>query len=167
MLKAAMRQPMRTSLLAVVAFVLALGILCPPRSAQAQEISKTAMAGNYSVTLKVLPAEAFSGPKAEMVRDGGAAADELGGPGQPNHHLVVFLKENDKPVEKAEVSIKYRESSSKTAKWMNLPVARMHVAGKGPETTHFGNNVKLAPGKYEVHVTVNGSEPANFDFTLP
>ncbi len=135
--------------------------------AQAQEISKTEMAGKYSVTLKVLPAESFSGPTAEMVRDGGAQANEVNGPEQPNHHLVAFVKENDKPVEKADVKISYRESSSSAAKWTKLPVVRMHVAGKGPETTHFGNNVKLAPGSYEVHVTVNGSAPATFQITLP
>ena len=167
MLKTAMRQPMFVRLSAAVAFTFALGILCAPSSAQAQEISKTAMAGKYSVTLKVLPAESFSGPGAEMVRDGGAQPDELNGPAQPNHHLVAFIKESDKPVEKATVAITYRESSSKTAKWMTLPVARMHVAGKGPDTTHFGNNVKLDPGNYEVRVTVNGSGPATFDFSLP
>ncbi len=167
MLNTAMRQPSIVHLSAAVAFVFVLGILCPPPSAQAQEISKQAMAGKFSVTLKVLPAEAFSGPQAEMVRDAGAQPDELNGPGQPNHHLVAFIKEGDKPVEKAEVTISYRESSSKTAKWMTLPVARMHVAGKGAETTHFGNNVKLEPGNYEVRVTVDHSSPATFDFSLP
>ena len=158
---------MLVRLSAAVAFTFALGILCSPPSAQAQEISKEATAGNYSVTLKVLPAESFSGPQAEMVRDGGAEANELNSPAQPNHHLVAFIKEGDKPVEKAKVSITYRDTSSKSAKWMTLPVARMHVAGKGLETTHYGNNVKLEPGNYEVRVTVNGSGPATFEFSLP
>ena len=167
MLMSAMRQRVFVRLSTAVAFTFAFGILCLPRSAHAQEISKEAKAGKYSVTLKVLPAESFSGPQAEMVRDGGAPANDLNGPAQPNHHLVAFVKEGDKPVENAKVSIAYRDSSSKTAKWTTLPVARMHVAGKGPETTHYGNNLKLAPGNYEVRVTVNGSGPATFEFSLP
>jgi len=50
-------------------------------------------------------------------------------------------------------------------KWWTLPVARMHVRGKGPATTHFGNNVKLMPGSYEVKVSVNG-KVAMFHFSL-
>ncbi len=133
--------------------------------AQAQEVSKTETAGKYSVTLKLLPAESFSGPNAEMVRDGGAKAVEANGPEQPNHHLVAFVKEADKPVEKAKVEISYRNTSAKGAKWTKLPVVRMHEAGKGMDTTHFGNNVKLAPGDYEVRVTVDGN-PATFQISV-
>jgi hypothetical protein len=42
----------------------------------------------------------------------------------------------------------------------------MHVNGKGLQTTHFGNNVKLSRGKYEVRVSVNGSKPAVFRFAI-
>ncbi len=124
------------------------------------------MTGVYSVTLKVMPAESFSGPNAEMIRDAGARPNQLDGPTQPNRHLVAFVKESGKPVKKAMVSISYRELSPKRGDWMSLPVVRMHVAGKGLETTHYGNNVKLEPGKYEARVTVNGSEPATFHFSL-
>jgi hypothetical protein len=150
----------------VVALTFAFASLILPRAAQAQKISETAMAGPYSVTLKVLPAEGFTGPHAEMAWDAGAKANMLDSPAGPNHHLVAFVKENDKPVEKANVSISYRRVSPKPGKWMSLPVARMHIAGKGPETTHYGNNVKLAPGSYEAHVTVNGKGPATFHFSL-
>jgi len=150
-------------IVAIASVVFTLGVIVPA-CAQAQDISKTETAGKYSITLKVLPAESFSGPKTEMVRDGGAPAVELNGPEQPNHHLVAFLKEDDKPVEKAAVTISYREGSS--GKWTRLPVVQMHEAGKGVDTTHFGNNVKLAPGNYEVKVTVNGGAPAMFQITL-
>jgi hypothetical protein len=40
------------------------------------------------------------------------------------------------------------------------------VAGEGMNTTHYGNNVKLAPGTYEALVTVNGQGPAIFHFSL-
>jgi hypothetical protein len=150
----------------LVTLSLTLGVLFAPPVAQAQEISKTAMAGTYSVTLKVLPAESFSGPHAAMVRDGGAQSNLLNGPEQPNHHLVAFVRESGKPVEEATVAISYRGGSPKKDKWMPLPVVRMHMAGKGPETTHYGNNVKLAPGSYEARVTVNGSKPTIFKFSL-
>lgn len=146
--------------------MLALGTFIVPCVAQAKNVSQTAMAGAYSVTLKVLPAESFSGPHAEMMRDGGAKADMVNGPGRPNHHLVAFIAENGKPVEKAKVTISYRKLSPKPGKMMRLPVARMHVVGKGLATTHFGNNVSLGPGSYEVHVTVNGKGPATFHFSL-
>jgi hypothetical protein len=38
----------------------------------------------------------------------------------------------------------------------------MHVAGKGLGTTHYGNNVDLPAGTYEVRVTGDGSGPASF-----
>lgn len=154
------------SLSTVVVLSLVLGVSSAFPVAQAQEINETAMTGVYSVTLKVMPAESFSGPNAEMIRDAGARPNQLDGPTQPNRHLVAFVKESGKPVKKAMVSISYRELSPKRGDWMSLPVVRMHVAGKGLETTHYGNNVKLEPGKYEARVTVNGSEPATFHFSL-
>ena len=148
------------------ALTLALGVLLFPAGARAQAISKTARAGAYSVTLKVLPAESFAGPKAEMVRDGGAESNRLNGPEHPNHHMVVFVKENGKPVEHATINISYRELSPKPTNWEELPVVRMHVAGHGLATTHYGNNLKLAHGKYAVRVGVNGQMPVTFIFTL-
>jgi len=88
----------------------------------------------------------------------------VNGAGHPNHHLVVFIKKDGKPVEDAQVAMAYRESGRK--EWRELPVARMHVAGKGAETTHYGNNVYLAPGKYEVRVTVARVTSATFHISL-
>lgn len=98
-----------------------------------------------------------------MARDSGAMAMAVSGPAHPNHHLVVFIKKNGKPLENAHVTIAYRQSQ--WAHWKELPVARMHVAGKGPETTHYGNNVDLAPGKYEVRVKAEGNS-ATFRITV-
>jgi hypothetical protein len=161
-----MRKQVSISLSAVVALSLALGVLFAPPAAQSQEISKTATSGMYSVTLKVMPAESFSGPQPAMVRDGGAEPNLLNGPERPNRHLVAFVRESGKSVENATVSLSYRELSPNKGAWVPLPVVRMHVAGKGLQTTHYGNNVKLDPGKYEARVTVNGSEPATFHFSL-
>jgi hypothetical protein len=148
------------------ASVFTFGALLVPGSAHARTVSKTAAAGAYSVTLKVLPAESFRGPKAEMVRDGGAAPDTLKGSEHPNHHLVVFVAKDGQPVESATVSISYRRLSPKKDAWSTLPVVCMHVAGHGLKTAHYGNNVRLAPGSYEVQVTVDGEGPATFRFSL-
>lgn len=159
---------MRKTSMLVVALALASAAAVLPRGAKAQAISQEGKAGAYAVTLKVLPAEAFVGKDAEMVRDSGAKAITIGGPMHPDHHLVAFIASSGKPVEHARVSISYRRTGTKmpATKWMKLPVARMHVKGKSLATTHFGNNVRLAPGDYEARVTVNGKS-AMFHFTLP
>lgn len=161
-----MKKQTRPYALFAVALTFALGVMLLPGVAQAKAISKKAKVGAYSLNLKVLPAEAFTGPNAPMVRDAGAQPNTLNGPENPNHHMVVFVKEKGKPVEKATVVISYRQLSPKRSTWTELPVVRMHVAGKSLATTHYGNNVKLSPGKYEVHVTVNGSATATFHFNL-
>jgi hypothetical protein len=150
----------------VTGLALAFAGLLLPHTTQAMNISKTAKAGAYSVTLKVLPAESFSGPKAEMARDGGAEANLLDGPEHPNHHMVAFVSKDGKPVESATVKISYRELNTKGGAWTKLPVVRMHVTGKGLGTTHYGNNVKLDDGNYEARVTVNGKSTATFRFSL-
>ena len=152
--------------LSLAALACALGTLFVPVAAQAQNISQSAQSGAYSITLKVLSAESFTGSDSEMARDGGAEPNAINGPEHPNHHLVAFVREKGEPVENAAVSISYREVSPIKGDWTSLPVARMHVAGKGLKTTHYGNNVKLGPGHYEVRVTVNASKPAVFQFTL-
>lgn len=158
------RKTIRLSLGVVLA--LAFTVLLLPQAALAKKISKTAMAGKYSVTLKVLPAESFRGPNAAMARDGGAEPNLLHGSMHPNHHLVAFIKNNGSAVEHAQVQIRYRRLSPNQGQWKNVSVVRMHEAGKGVKTTHFGNNVKLSPGNYEAHVTVDGQGPADFHFSL-
>ncbi len=148
------------------ALILALGLLVVPFGARAQVVSKTAHTGSYMVNLKVLPAESFSGPHAAMARDGGAQPNQAGGPEHPNHHMVVFVRKGGKPVENATVTMRYRQVSPTMGNWKTLPVVRMHVRGHGLATTHYGNNVALAPGSYEVRVSVNGSKPAILRFSL-
>jgi hypothetical protein len=153
-----------SSLFIAITFTSALLLL--PRVSPAQTVSKTATAGPYSVTLKVLPAESFRGPKPEMARDGGAEPNYLVGAARPNHHMVAFVNRNTRPVEDATVSISYRRISSTNSEWKSLPVVRMHVTGESVATTHYGNNVDLPLGNYEVRVTVDGKGPATFRFSL-
>jgi hypothetical protein len=131
-----------------------------------KDVTETAMSGPYSITLKVLPAESFSGPSAAMTWDSGAKAVLLSSPLHPNHHMVVFVKRDGKPVEDASVLIRYRETKPEESSWMTLPVARMHKTGKSMATTHYGNNALLPPGHYVAEVAANSSKPAVFHFTL-
>lgn len=155
----------KTKLLILSSVLLVAGIVAS-NAAEAKNISKTEKAGAVRITLDILPAEAFKGPHASMVRSGGAMPMVLSHSPQPNHHMVVFLKRNGKPVKQANVTILYKESAPHKGKWTLLPVVRMHVAGKGQATTHFGNNVNLTPGDYEVIVVVNHNEPADFHIKL-
>lgn len=144
--------------------LVALGTAGIAHAGAQQAITRTRQAGPYSVTLKVLPAESFEGPGAEMVWDGGAKPVPLGAPAGPNRHLVAFIERNGAPVEEADVTIVYERKGSASG-WQTLPVARMHVAGKSASTAHFGNNVMLKPGDYQARVSVNGSDSATFEFT--
>ncbi|MGC9159480.1 MAG: hypothetical protein ACP5FH_10860 [Terracidiphilus sp.] len=69
-------------------------------------------------------------------------------------------------MENADVTIRYRQISPRKSAWTTFPVVRMHVAGKGLETTHYGNNLHLNPGGYVVRVTVDGGSPVVFRFFL-
>lgn len=145
---------------------LALGALTVGGPAQAQNVSETKTVGAYKINLKLLPVEEFSGTDADMIWDGGAKPNLLLGPVHPNHHLVAFIFKDGQPVEKANVSIRYRELTPRRTGWKTLPVARMHIFLKGLDTTHYGNNVAFNPGKYDVHVRVNDGPLADFHFTL-
>lgn len=149
---------MRHPLARLVPVGVLAGLLVPlsARAGQPRPTSLEATAGPYEVTLKVLPAEHFEGPRAEMAWDGGARPLTLTDGHRPNRHLVAFVKRGGKPVVDAKVAIRYRLTGMHRSRWMRLPVARMHVAGKSKATTHYGNNVRLRPGWYEAQVTVNG-----------
>jgi hypothetical protein len=151
------------SSLACVALVLWAGTL--PVSANVP----TAMgeAGDYEVRIEVKPPGPYTGPKAELLRDGGDQPLERIGSLSPNHRLVVTVLENNRPVEQATVVILYRNfQPPHVGPWLRLPVVRTHVAGKGPESTQFGNNVRIGPGLCQVSVSVNGEGALNARFLL-
>ncbi len=156
---------MYKTLLSASAVVLGMGLALAAPAAEG--ISETAVTGPYTVTLKVLPAESFTGPKAAMTWDAGASAVDLDSAANPNHHVVAFVERDGRPVESATVTIRYRRAEPGMPEWTMLPVARMHVSGKSLATTHYGNNVRLEAGHYTAEVTVDGSEPALFHFNLP
>lgn len=142
---------------------LAFALLLAGTGAATAGSKHTKTVHGYTMTLALLPAEQFVSKAdahnkqdaGKMVNGPGASPVRPNASAQPNHHLVVFLKKNGKPIEHANVSITYTRMGIKNAKTKVLPVTQMWVAGKGMKSAHFGNNVHLAPGRYRVHVTVN------------
>ena len=112
----------RARLSLTVLFFPCITLLLLPFDAQCRPITETGKVGAYSVTLKVLPAESFAGPTAEMIRTRGANPALLHGRDHPNHHLVAFVEKDGKPVEDAKVAIRYRRLSPITPAWTKLPV---------------------------------------------
>ena len=157
---------MRKILLFAAALVFAFGTFLASCAAQAKSLSRTAQVGPYAVTLKVLPAESFAGGHSAMEWDGGAKPHLLTQAPHPNHHMVIFVKKQGKPVEKATVGISYRRMGTRSQEWTHLPVARMYVRGEGRGTMHYGNNVLLTPGNYVIQVTIDDATPHLFHIRI-
>jgi hypothetical protein len=140
-------------------------------SAHAADVMQTKMAGAYRVELHVLPAEPFF-TKAEvadkhvkegMEIEGGAAPVAPDAASHPNHHLIVhvFDKGTGRAVTDATVTMNFVALAGKDKPGSapsEVPVVVMQAAGKGPASTHYGNNVTMPPGRYSVTVTVNGEK---------
>jgi len=148
------------------------------RAAGADPIEKTATAGGLRLELHVLPAEPFhtaAQVKADpalggMLAVGGAKPLGLAAQPRPNHHLIVhvFDAKTGKALPHAKVTMTYRaldEAGKPKSRWKKVPVVVMRVIGKGPETTHYGNNVVLPDGRWAVAVTANGKK-AGFDISV-
>jgi hypothetical protein len=137
----------------------------------------TQIAGPYRIVLVVLPAEPFytqaqvaqTHVKDGMVVVGGAAPVPPDDASHPNHHLVVHLydRATGKAVRGGHVTMTYAPASADSAATsgasVKVPIVEMQAIGKGPESTHYGNNVTLAPGSYRIAVTANG---ASTSFTV-
>lgn len=127
-------------------------------------VTMTKTAGPYRIELQLLPAEPFytqaqyekEHPENGMLVVGGAMPVRLDAPSHPNHHLIVhvFDKASGKAVTGATVTISYAQGSDSAR---SLPIVEMQAIGKGPQSTHYGNNLNLPDGTYEVTVTVNGN----------
>ncbi len=161
----------------IMAAGFALAVLSAP-CARAADIKMTNTTGAYRIELNVLNAEPFGAPMnmsgmsgmsgmgqgqgMTMVPKGGAAPVPPDAPSHPNHHLVVhvFDAASGKVVADAAVTISFtpEDASGKDiGPAMQVPVVVMEASGKGPASTHYGNNVTMPPGAYHVDVTVNGA----------
>jgi hypothetical protein len=140
-------------------------------STPAKDISKTATLDSIRIELHVLPAEPFF-TKDQIAADhvtegmlimGGAQPVDMHASSHPNHHLVVhvFNAKTGKAVTNADVAITYKMLDKKgkpSADSAAVPIVTMQAIGKGAQSTHYGNNVTLAPGTYSIRVLVNGAK---------
>ena len=96
-----------------------------------------------------------------MEIEGGAAPVMLDAASHPNHHLIVhvFDKKTGQALTDATVTMKFASMNGKggpAGAPVDVPVVVMQAIGKGPSSTHYGNNVTMPAGRYQVTVTVNG-----------
>jgi hypothetical protein len=155
-----------------------LAVVAGAVAAPATDLMRTKTVGSYRIELHVLPAEPFfskADVAAKNVKDGmeiegGAAPVAPDADSHPNHHLVVhvFDAKTGKVIADATVTMNFVALDAKgkpggTA--VEVPVVVMQAIGKGPPSTHYGNNVTMPPGRYDVAVTVNNNK-AMFDVTV-
>jgi hypothetical protein len=146
--------------------VLVIGVAV---SANAADVMRAKTVGAYRVELHVLPAEPFFGKEevaAKRVKEGieiegGATPVMLDAHSHPNHHLVVhvFDRKTRQAATDATVTMSFASLDRKghaAGAPTEVPVVVMQAIGKGPASTHYGNNVTMPPGRYKVTVAVNG-----------
>ena len=75
--------------------------------------------------------------------------------------IHVFNKQGGKAETAASVTMRFEPVDSKgksAGAAQEVPVVIMQAIGKGPQSTHYGNNVTMPAGRYRVTVTVNGKQ---------
>jgi len=73
----------------------------------------------------------------------------------------VFDKKTRQAVTDATVTMSFASldrKGSPTGGAIAVPVVVMQAIGKGPASTHYGNNVTMPAGRYKVTVSVNGPD---------
>jgi hypothetical protein len=163
---------MRTHLIWFAVYVLMLAVTSVGTT-KAADVTRTKTVGPYKAELHVLPAEPFFSKedvaakhlKEGMEIEGGANPVMLDAASRPNHHLVVhvFDRKTHKTLTNATVTMKFAPlgDGPSTAAAVEVPVVVMQAIGKGPSSTHYGNNVSMPAGRYDVTVTING-QPTDF-----
>ena len=137
--------------------------------ASAADVMRTKTVGAYRVELHVLAAEPFFSKEdvaAKQVKEGmeieaGATPVMPEAASHPNHHLVVhvFDKKTRQALTDATVTMSFVSLDRKgnpAGTPIEVPVVVMQAIGKGPSSTHYGNNVTMPAGRYKVTVSVNG-----------
>ena len=162
------------SLLTVLALLTAPLIASPAGAAMmrpsvgSQQVKE---AGPYRVVLAVMPAEPFYTAAQAMKMHGGSGMVIVGGAhpvppsdaSRPNHHLAVhvYSRATGQALRGAAVTLTY-ERVPGVFPLKHLPVVEMQAIGGGPGSTHYGNNVALAPGPYRVVAGINHTAAATF-----
>ena len=137
-------------------------------AADAESMMQRRTVAVYRVELHVLPAEPFFSKqdvankhvKEGMEIEGGAAPVAPDADLHPNHHLVVhiFRRRSGAVVADAKVTMSFVAIDAKgkaVGAPTDVPVVVMQAIGGGPNSTHYGNNVTMPPGRYNVVVTVS------------
>jgi hypothetical protein len=150
--------------------VIVIAIACAA-PAQTQNLMKTATVNGMRVELHVMPSEPFftaDEVTAKHVTVGmlimeGAEPLAPDAESHPNHHLVVhiFDSKTGHAITNAKVTMSFQPLDSKgklTSTSIIVPIVIMQAIGKGPESTHYGNNVVMLAGSYSVMVVVNGKK---------
>ena len=141
-------------------------------AANAADVMQTKTVEPYRVELHVLPAEPFFSKqdvadkhvKEGMEIEGGAAPVAPNADSHPNHHLIVHVfdkQSGKKVVSDATVTMSFVALDAKgnpAGTPTEVAVVVMQAIGKGPASTHYGNNVTMPAGHYDVTVTVNGKK---------
>jgi len=139
--------------------------------AGAAEVMKKITKDDLKIELHVMKAEPFytkeevaaKNAKSGMLIMGGAKPLGLEETPRPNHHLIihVFDAKSGKAITDADVSLSFQALNAKgepSGDRVDVPVVIMQAIGKGPQSTHYGNNVVMADGTYRVLITVNGKK---------
>ena len=155
----------RSNLLLIVFTII---IVCAT-SARAGDMMKTATMDGLRVELHVLPAMPFFTADEVAARHviegmlimGGAKPIAIDAASHPNHHLNVhvFAAEAGNAIINAKVSMHFQLLDIKGKPYgvvVDVPVVVMQSIGKGPQSTHYGNNVMMPNGTYSIAVSVNG-----------
>ena len=150
--------------------VFAVGIV------RAGDVKMDTTVNGQRIELHVLPAEPFftkgqvaaGAPKEGMLIIGGAKPVLPDAETHPNQHLVVhvFDLKTDKAITDAKVKMSFQaldEKGNLTGSPIDVPVVVMQAIGKGPQSTHYGNNVAMPDGPLAISIVVNGKK---LKFTL-
>jgi hypothetical protein len=128
--------------------------------------------GRFRVELAVLPAEPFlrkadTGRAASgMIAVGGAPPVAPNAPSHPNHHLIVHIydRATGRALRGGHVAMRFTrlDRGSRGGVTRSVPVVEMQAAGKGPQSTHYGNNVFMRAGLYRIVVSIDASMRTSF-----
>jgi hypothetical protein len=153
-------------------------VLAQTFPAVAGHVMKDTIVGDYKIELHVLPAEPFFTADEAAARHATEGMLIMGGAGplppdadpRPNHHLVVHVYDakTGKALTNAKVAMEFRNLDDKGNVFgdpVTVPVVIMQAIGKGPKSTHYGNNVIMPAGTYFVAVSVNNRK-AGFAVTV-
>jgi hypothetical protein len=148
-------------------------------AAEMAPLKQEAQTAHYRLELQIGPTEKMFSPQevaakhisdGEVMIGGGMSMGmDMGGMnmdmGDTRHLEVhVYSLKTAAVVTNAKVKILVTDLAAK--KTEDVTAAKMYGIKEGPPDTHYGNNVKLPAGNYQVEVRVNG-EKADFTVAIP